>query len=170
MQISTDTVPPLGRTVDAGLNDAWARDAAGLAMDGAPTALAVRFRVRVADELARVDGTARAESERSCDRCGAAVRLVLEGETDLTFARLPPPGVDAVELEANDMDLSWFDGERVDLAQALSEQLGLWMPLRVVCGGEGTTRLEEGECVLPTQDPGPEMKRQNPFAVLKKSR
>lgn len=170
MLVSTDTVPPLGKTIEAGMADEWARNAAVLAMDEAPVALSVRFRVRVADELARVDGSIRAEGERTCDRCGARVRLLLEGETDLTFARLPPPGVDAVELQAEDLDLSWFDGERVDLGQALSEQLGLWMPFRVVCGAASVTRLEEGTCALPVQDPGPEMKRENPFAVLKKSR
>ena len=146
------------------------RIAALLAMDSTPSGLSVRFRVRVVDELARVDGQVHATTERLCDRCGARVRLVLEGATDLTFARLPPPGVDAVELDAGDLDLSWFDGERVDLGQALSEQLGLWMPLRVVCGEIGTTRLDEGTCALPEQEAGPEIKRENPFAVLKKPR
>ncbi len=170
MLVVTDTLPPLGKTVEAGLADDWAKAAASLAMDAVPTALAVRFRVRAADELARVDGTIRAETERVCDRCGARVRLVLTGETDLTFARLPPPGVDAVELHEDDLDLSWFDGQRVDLGQALSEQLGLWMPLRVVCGEASVTRLEAGACVVPPQDPGPEMKPENPFAVLRKPR
>lgn len=170
MILVIDVVPPQGKRVSATLEDEWACRAAALALEAPPTALDIQLRVRTVDEIARVDGTLYAQTQRVCDRCGALVRVALEGETDLTFARLPPPGVDAVELEGDDLDLSWFDGERLDLAQAVSEQLGLWLPLRVVCGENGVERLEEGDCSLPEQDPGPTLKRENPFAALRKLR
>lgn len=168
MRIVMDAVPPQGTTISADLGTAWAARAAEAALDVAPTALDVRLRVRHVDGCARVDGQMAVSFEQPCARCGGPVRVRLSGDSDLLFAKMAAPGAEDVNLDAADLDVSWFDGHALDLSQAVSEQLALWLPPRVRCGEDGVERMEEGTCEVPQHDGGPALERHNPFAVLRK--
>ncbi len=169
MRIVMDALPPQGLDLKVGLQDEWARAAAQIALEAPPTVLDLDLRVMAVDHDARVRGQGRCVVPATCGRCGEALVFEVGGDIDLSYARPGAAGTDPVELEADDLDVGWFDGHHLDLADVLSEQLGLWLPLRIVCGGPGVTRPLPGPCELPHQDPGPDLSRQNPFAVLKRS-
>ncbi len=77
-----------------------------------------------------------------------------------------PSPADGVELQEDELDVGWFEGPGLDLAAVVSEQLALWLPDVVRCDSPGATRAVPGECALPVQDPGPDLKRRNPFAGI----
>ncbi len=83
----------------------------------------------------RVDATMRLD----CGRCLEPFELPLSQELELFY--LPHrPGVeeaeDEVELSDRDMVVVYYQGERVDLGDALREQLFLALPLARACGAQ----------------------------------
>jgi uncharacterized metal-binding protein YceD (DUF177 family) len=168
MRIVLDAVPPGGVPVTATAETDWAARAAAHAIDTAVATLAVDLRVRAVDAGARVDGTLKAAFDTACGRCGADLRYALSGEVDLDYSPVPPKGTDPIELDPDDMDVGWFDGHQLDLADVVSEQLGLWLPARIVCGDPAATRQSPGPCEVPAHDGGPALVRNNPFAALRK--
>ena len=168
MRIVLDAVPPNGVPVTADVSTGWAARAAGHALDAAAVGLTVALRVRQVDAGARVDGTLLASFDTACARCGAELRHTLSGEVDLDYIPTPPVGTDPVELDVGDMDIGWFDGHQLDLAEVVSEQLGLWLPARIVCDDAASVRASPGACEVPAHDGGPDLTRNNPFAALRK--
>lgn len=166
MQIDVDNLPPRGIKVTATGADAWAATAAESALGEVPSDLQVDVQVYRNDRGARVRGTLQIEVPHDCDRCAVALVLRLGGDIDLTYVKGAPSLPDGVELQEDELDVGWYDGPRFDLAAVLSEQLALWLPDVVRCATPGAERTVPGECVLPVQDPGPELKRRNPFAGI----
>ncbi len=170
MLVVVEQIPEEGLDVRATLAQDWAREAAALALDGAADSL--DFHLHLVQHLGhvRVTGDGRAAIPRTCARCGRPLRLVLSGAVDLSYSPATAARVDgalageAVALDAEDLDIGWYEGGSLDLAQVLSEQLALWLPDRVRCDSPGV-EPPDGPCELPAQDPGPELRR-NPFAGL----
>jgi hypothetical protein len=72
-----------------------------------------------------------------------------------------------LELESTELDVGWFDGHSLDLGDVWSEQLALWLPDVVRCASAGATPVAPASaCALPVQEPGPDLKRRNPFAGI----
>ena len=167
MRIDMDAVPPRGRVVDATAADGWAAAATERALDAVPLELELHLTVYRVDGGARVRGTGRVRSQRTCDRCGGDIHHGLEGDVDLRYVPSGHTGPDGVELAADELDVGWFDGHVLDLADVWSEQLALWLPDVIRCGSDGATPTDPSRpCRLPVQDPGPDLKRRNPFAGI----
>lgn len=167
MRIDIDAVPPRGRPIEADTESPWAVQATERALDAAPTTLSLAVSVYRVDGGARVRGTGLAEVVRTCDRCGGDVTLRLEGDVDLRYVPHGHTGPDGVELAVDELDVGWFDGHSLDLADVWSEQLALWLPEVVRCDTAGATPAEPSRpCRLPVQDPGPDLTRRNPFAGI----
>jgi uncharacterized protein len=86
-------------------------------------------------EQVRLRGTIRTEVELLCDRCVKPERAPLAVEFDTSFI---PQEVEAVkqenvELLPEDLGLSAYDGEAVDLDELVREQILLALPLRHLC-------------------------------------
>lgn len=167
MRIDIDAVPPRGRAVAANTQSAWAVAATERAMDATPTLLELDWTVYQIDGGARVRGPAEVEVSRSCDRCGGDLSLRLEGDVDLRYVPDAHTGPDGVELESAELDVGWFDGHSLDLGDVWSEQLALWLPGVVRCDSAGVSPVDPSRpCRVPVQDPGPALKRRNPFAGI----
>lgn len=90
---------------------------------------------RKGDEV-RLRGEIKTEVELLCDRCLAPKRAPLAVEFDTSFI---PEAAEAaktenVELLAEDLVLSAYDGEAVDLDELVREQVLLALPSRRLCG------------------------------------
>ena len=169
MRLKMGEISERGLDVVAENPDAWAREAAAMGMEGEVQHIELRARVQRVSDCVRIFGTLEATVHRDCDRCQTSLRVELGGDFDLYYAP-PRPGDDGDrDLVPGDLDIGWFDGEALDIAQVISEQLAIWLPDLVVCENAGVTRLEAdaGPCEVLTHDGGPELKPNSPFAGLR---
>src|SRR5215216_1693458 len=86
-------------------------------------------------EQVRLRGTIRTEAELLCDRCLAPERAPLAVEFDTSFIPQEVEAVKAenVELQAEDLILSAYEGDAVDLDELVREQILLGLPSRHLC-------------------------------------
>ncbi|HEX8146034.1 MAG TPA: DUF177 domain-containing protein [Pyrinomonadaceae bacterium] len=86
-------------------------------------------------EQVRLRGTIKTEVELLCDRCAAPRRAPLEVEFDTSFIPQEVEAVKAenVELQAEDLILSAYEGDAVDLDELVREQILLALPSRHLC-------------------------------------
>ena len=92
---------------------------------------------RKRDEV-RLLGTIRAGVEVDCDRCLKAVEVPVEVEFETSFlpAASAEGATDNVELQAEDLAVSVFEGEAIDVDEVVREQILLALPTRLLCGEE----------------------------------
>jgi uncharacterized metal-binding protein YceD (DUF177 family) len=95
----------------------------------------------------RVVGSLVASIMKECDACLDGVRIELGGDLDLYYETPPKALSGEVELDADALDVGFFNGEELDLALVVSEYLALQLPIRIRCGETGVHRLFEGECM-----------------------
>jgi uncharacterized metal-binding protein YceD (DUF177 family) len=169
MRIKLGEINDRGLDVHAGMDDAWARESAAQALEGEIREIFLKARAQTVSDCVRIFGELRAVAHRDCDRCQASLRLELGGSMDLYYSPPRPGEGGDRDLDVGDLDIGWFDGEALDLAQVISEQLAIWCPDCVTCEVAESTRLEpdESPCEVLTHDGGPELKRESPFAGLR---
>lgn len=169
MLIRVDHLPDDGLSLVADATEGWACEAAARGADAEVRALDVQLHVLPLRGLPggiRVRGKARVEVETDCHRCGARIRLRLSGPIDLVYVRAPSAEEldEYTHLDADELDLGYYQDGHLDAAMVLEEQVALWLPSRVRCTDHGVARLEPGECRMPAQHEGPDLVRHNPFA------
>ncbi|MGB7924693.1 MAG: DUF177 domain-containing protein [Pyrinomonadaceae bacterium] len=104
-------------------------------LTGAPE---ISGRARLAGGQVRLRGSITARAEVDCDRCLKAVEIPVETRFDVTYA----PAADytaeteAAELQEEDLSLSVFDGESIDIDELVREQVLLALPARALCREE----------------------------------
>ncbi|HJQ32718.1 MAG TPA: DUF177 domain-containing protein [Pyrinomonadaceae bacterium] len=96
---------------------------------------AVRGSASRKGEQVRLRGEIRTEVELLCDRCLAPTRSPLAVEFDTSFIPQEAEAAKAenVELLSEDLILSAYDGEAVDLDELVREQVLLALPSRRLC-------------------------------------
>jgi DUF177 domain-containing protein len=112
----------------------------------------------------RLRGTITAEAEVDCDRCLNSVSVPIETSFDVVYVPESDyeTGAEAAELQEEDMGLSIFDGNAIDVDELVREQVLLAMPVRALCREEckglcpvcGTDRNTEScACEATETDP-----------------
>jgi uncharacterized protein len=86
-------------------------------------------------EQVRLRGEIKTEVEILCDRCAAPERSPLTVEFDTSFIPQEVEAVKAenVELQAEDLILSAYEGDAVDVDELVREQILLALPSRHLC-------------------------------------
>ena len=99
------------------------------------TETAVRGGATRKGEQVRLRGEIKTEVELLCDRCAAPERAPLAVEFDTSFIPQEVEAVKAenVELAAEDLLLSSYEGDAVDLDELVREQIVLALPSRHLC-------------------------------------
>ena len=95
---------------------------------------AVSGKVRQTGRRARVEGRLSSRLKLECDRCLKPVELPVDSVFDVEY--VTPEDYEAqqaVELTEDDLDLSTFDGEVIDLDELVKEELLLAVPDHVLC-------------------------------------
>ena len=118
-----------------------------------------------------VSGSFVAEGEASCDRCTELFKVMLEKgfQTILIPRDQGPAGAANVELHEEDLEIGFYDGAGVEVADIFWEQVALALPVKLLCAEEcrgvcpscGGNR-NRGECGCPGET------RTTPFDILKK--
>jgi uncharacterized protein len=172
LEIDLSNIPPEGRDIDEAL------DAVSLGVEaGSDFRLDDGGRVschvtRGNDGLVQVTGSLAARLQLTCGRCLEPFAFDLREALDLVYVpRSIGDGAtdeDEVSLSDHDMVIAFYDGEQLDLAEIVREQLVLSLSMKRLCREEcrglcavcGANR-NLGECGCP---PSP---AHSPFAPLK---
>lgn len=80
-------------------------------------------------------GSFTASGETDCDRCAEGVTLRLEREFRTIFvpADRGPTESGDLELRTGDLDIAFYDGAGIEVADIFSEQVALALPAKVLC-------------------------------------
>jgi len=137
----------------------------------APLRTALRvFRI---DDLVEIDGEIETLVHLPCSRCLQQFETPLKSSFALTYMQQTADGVEdtepqEVELSAEDVDIVYFQGEKINLKDAIQEQVVMEFPLRPFCKSDCKglcpkcgTDLNQNPCDCE-QRPSP-----GEFAVLK---
>lgn len=129
--------------------------------------------IRIHD-LVQVEGRVDTLVQLSCSRCLKEFETPLTVPFSLTYSReLPAPAADSeeeegVELSAEEMGLIPYQGEQIDLREALQEQVLMGLPIQPLCQEacrglcpQCGADLSSGDCNCESPD------ALNRFAVLK---
>jgi uncharacterized protein len=101
----------------------------------APT---VSGEIRQKGERVNVSGRLTARVQLECDRCLKSIELPVDSTFKLTYVTTADyqgqqESQQAVELTEEDLDLSVFDGEAIDIDELVTEELLLAIPDHVLC-------------------------------------
>ncbi|HKK00839.1 MAG TPA: DUF177 domain-containing protein [Desulfuromonadales bacterium] len=121
--------------------------------------LRVHLRALRVHEMVEVEGAVETTVSLTCSRCLKEVSLPLAAHFALTFTE-ELPDIDSededgegVELSAEEMGLILFQGDEIDLRDAIAEQVVMALPLRPLCdeGCKGLCQvcgadLNNGDC------------------------
>jgi uncharacterized protein len=130
MKLSLSQVPAGGCPVAFKVDSTLLADAA----EGMAGADPVRVAGRAEREgsALRVTGTLETRLRLTCSRCLEVFDLPVKARFDVTYSPIVPGG-DEVELGARDLTVCHLDGETVDLAEMVHEQVLLAVPMAPVC-------------------------------------
>jgi DUF177 domain-containing protein len=131
--------------------------------------LAVEAVAELAGEEIRIRGHLETRLEAHCDRCLAPVEFPVWRDFDLAYRPLASIAhQEEVEVPGDELAVGFYSGEGIVLADLLSEQVILSVPMKIVCRADcrglcpvcGADRnREECHCSSPLSE--------SPFAKLK---
>jgi len=131
----------LGRLQETGDRFAHVYEPEELALDEEHARLTepteVTGRLQTSGHEVRLRGIITARAEVDCDRCLKSVAVPVETEFDVTY--VPEDDYrasEAAELQEDDLSVSVFDGETIDVDELVREQLLLALPTRALCTAE----------------------------------
>ena len=117
----------------------------------------------------RIRGHLAARLQASCDRCLGTVDVPVDRDFDLFYRPLNAIAKEEeVEIPAEELEIGFYSGDGIELADVAMEQVILSVPMKVVCGTEcrglcpvcGANRnVVQCTCSEPQQD--------SPFASLR---
>jgi uncharacterized protein len=124
---------------------------------------AVNGKVRLSGNQVFVNGHVEARAQVECDRCLKPVELPVNADFTLEYiSDSDYQTARAVELTEDEMSVSVFDGEAIDVDEIVKEQILLAVPTRMLCREDckgicpecGTDR-NTGECNCVTKEIDP---------------
>ena len=85
----------------------------------------------------RVAGTIEGTLVSACHRCLKSCTLPVNEQVDILLVEeQQAPQVDDAEIEAEEMEFEFFDGEIIEVDRLVAEQLFLALPVKVLCSEE----------------------------------
>jgi len=96
--------------------------------------LALKGRIERDDHMVRAKGSILTEAEVACDRCLQPINVPIATEFDVSYVPVTDYAADETpELHEEDLNVSVFDDETIDLDDLAREQVLLAMPSRSLC-------------------------------------
>lgn len=117
----------------------------------------------------RIRGRLAIRLEANCDRCLVAVEIQVSRDFDLFYRPMETIAKEEeIEIPTEELEIGFYSGDGIELADVATEQVILSMPMKVICGPEcrgfcPVCRVNRNttpcDCAPPQQD--------SPFASLK---
>jgi uncharacterized protein len=97
-------------------------------------AVKIDFKITKGNAQVRVEGRIKAKLDANCSRCFEKIKLEKEiiFKADFVTKENFPKDLE-LELTKEDLDISVFDGEKLDLAEVVREQMLLSLPTQILC-------------------------------------
>ena len=135
--------------------------------------LSVHLRAIRIRDIIEIEGRLDTRIGLKCSRCLVPFVMPLSTEFELTYTQalpeIEPDDKEEIELQAEEMRMIRFEGDTIDLRDALQDQIVMSLPLQPLCSPDCRglcprcgANLNEGDCGC---DRTPD---DSPFAVLKK--
>jgi uncharacterized protein len=122
----------------------------------------------VGEEI-RIRGHLATRLESICDRCLGVVEIPVNGDFDLFYRPMETIAKEEeIEIPADEMEIGFYSGDGIELADVATEQVILSVPMKVICDTECrglcpvcrvNRNLTRCDCAPPQHD--------SPFASLK---
>ena len=101
--------------------------------------LTVKLRVKPTAGMVQAEGDVGGVAVLTCSRCLGPVRWPLQATFRLTYARTLPGDetdlpAETRELEAEELGVVLFEGDEIDLRDAIQEQVIMALPMQPLCG------------------------------------
>ena len=82
----------------------------------------------------RVYGHITADLEAECDRCLETAPLSIDRDFELYYRPVSlSPVAPEMEIDESEIEIGYYEGESLDLADVIREQLLLWLPMHWIC-------------------------------------
>jgi uncharacterized protein len=130
--------------------------------------LKIDVTAELVEEEIRIRGRLATRLESTCDRCLGAVEIPVSCDFDLFYRPMQSlAGEEEVEVPTAELEVGFYSGDGIELADVATEQVILFVPMKVVCSTEcrglcpvcGVNRnLTHCDCAPPHRD--------SPFASL----
>lgn len=89
------------------------------------------------DEKVRIRGSVKSVLNLNCARCLEEFPFAVDGRIDIELApKSMAPSGGELELKAKDLDVDYYEGDEIDLAPFLCEEVYLDIPARPLCREE----------------------------------
>lgn len=117
----------------------------------------------------RIRGHMGTRVETSCDRCLGKVEIPVDRQFDLFYRSMKSIArEEEIEVPDDELEIGFYSGDGIQLADVVTEQVILAMPMKVICRPEclglcptcGADR-NRGGCDCPTPE------KESPFASLR---
>ena len=93
--------------------------------------------VELLGEEIRIRGHLATHLERSCDRCLGAVDVPINSDFDLFYRPLQTIAKEEeIEIPKDEMEIGFYSGDGIELADVATEQVILSVPMKVICRTE----------------------------------
>lgn len=82
----------------------------------------------------RVRGHIGGQLEAACDRCLGSVKIRVDWHFDLMYRPAKTvPRVEEIEIRPGELDVAFYTGGGIELADVVAEQVILSVPMKVIC-------------------------------------
>ncbi len=99
--------------------------------------LKVRGVAELVGEEIRFRGHLETQVEATCDRCLGPVRFPVQSNFDLTYRPMETIArEEVIEVPADELEVGFFSGAGIDVADVVTEQVNLFMPMQMICSPE----------------------------------
>lgn len=141
MQISVDRIPDGGLIIDTQKSFETFSSLKKLSQEEACRFLSpvhLHLRARRVRRFVEVTGTIHTEIRLSCSRCLQKYQAPLTAQIEVTYTNEPSEEAEALksdglELTADKIGLYYFQGNEIDLRDAVQEQVILSLPISALC-------------------------------------
>ena len=135
MKININTIPEEGVKLKFERDGEWFRqmladaDAGGFLLHR----LDVSCMIRKIQENIYIEGNIEAKAEMPCSRCLEMTTVFLQAPFKYTFCPPPQKIKEEMELNLEDLDLEYYEGDIINLEQVVFEQVMLQIPMKPLC-------------------------------------
>ncbi|RLB32075.1 MAG: hypothetical protein DRG87_00605 [Deltaproteobacteria bacterium] len=137
MKIDLTKIPPEGKELDFMLpTEWWKPDSDDDRIVGLERPLSTSLRMYPAGKKMVVEGYISTRLLLRCDRCLEQYGWDLSAEFRISLSLSPFQGEGEVELQEDDLNLDFTDGNLLDPDQVIREQLILRVPMKTLCTPE----------------------------------
>lgn len=184
VEIIIEDIPQEGLHVKAGLGDDWFKALLAIAFDGESALNGnsnLDLRIERVGNNVNIEGFARLDLVRFCDRClkeyryreAVRVHTLLAPLYNHEREREREEGAE-IELVKEDLEFSFYEGDRFDLDDVVREQIVLSEPMKHLCTDECLglcqrcgKNLNDGPCSCKGEDIDPRWSALKDVKVLK---